>query len=61
MFRASLIFSSRGVAVQPSPVPNGQIRDRVFYLASIGREVIALHWQLLKDTLNLPVTQVAGV
>jgi uncharacterized SAM-binding protein YcdF (DUF218 family) len=61
MFRATLIFTSRGVDVQSSPVPNGQIRDRIFYLASIGREVVALHWQLFKDALNLPVTQVTGV
>lgn len=61
MFRALLIFTSRGVAVQSSPVPNGQIRDRFFYLSSIGREVVALHWQLVKDALNLPVTQVPGL
>lgn len=58
MVRANLIFQTRGVAVILSPVPPERIQSWLFYLSQLGREVVALHWQILKDALQLPATHV---
>lgn len=58
LFRAEILFQQTGVDVVTSPVPPERIRGRMFYLSSVLREVAALHWQVFKDTFNLPFTYV---
>lgn len=55
LLRAQWIFAQQGLDVTTSPA-----RDPSFinHVTSIGREVVALHWQVLKTVLNLPVTYV---
>jgi len=61
VLRAHYIFETKGISVSTAPVPSDRIRSRSFYANSIVREIVALHWQVVKDTLNLPVTHIAGV
>lgn len=61
MLRAQWIFSAYGIEFTPGPVLPDQIRSTSTYLASLSREVLALHWQFLKSTLNLPITYVGGL
>lgn len=61
MLRAQWIFSAYGIEFTPGPVLPDQIRSTRTYLASLSREVLALHWQFLKSTLNLPITYVGGL
>ncbi|MDL1900076.1 YdcF family protein [Anaerolineae bacterium CFX9] len=56
LLRAQWIFSQEGIEVSTSPSPGP---GRLALASAIGREVLALHWQLFKDALNLPVTYVA--
>lgn len=56
LLRAQWIFSQEGITVTTSPSPGP---GRLALASAIGREVLALHWQLFKDALNLPVTYVA--
>lgn len=55
IFRATQLFEQYKIDAAFSPVPQEQDRPRHF---SLLREVAALQWQLLKDTLNLPFTSV---
>ncbi|MGJ3237619.1 MAG: YdcF family protein [Anaerolineae bacterium] len=57
VFRASYIFETVGYPdVSLSPVPAERIRGYPTYNASVVREVLALHWQVFKTALNLPIT-----
>jgi uncharacterized SAM-binding protein YcdF (DUF218 family) len=56
--RAQFIFSARGYDTVVSPVPWQRINNSGYYITMLGREVVALHWQVFKDTLNLPITHV---
>lgn len=60
LFRANWIFQLEGMLVYPSPAPGADGR-LTSYLLAVGREVAALHWQALKETLNLPITYVGGL
>ena len=55
ILRATHLFEKYNVDAAFSPVPAEQDRPRHF---SLMREVAALQWQLLKDTLDLPFTSV---
>lgn len=55
MFRASWIFDSQGVEHDRSPVPRDWVRRR-YYVKHFTRELLAIHWQALKDVLGLPIT-----
>lgn len=57
MLRASWIFDAQGIVHYPSPAPRDWVRT-AWYLRLAARELIALHWQLVKDALNLPFTSV---
>lgn len=58
VFRGRYIFSNQGIDVFLSPVPAEQIRGFPTYYSSVFREVLALHWQVIKDSFNLQVTHV---
>jgi len=57
MLRASWIFEDEGITHYRSPAPREWVRD-YFYNRHFTREIVALHWQAFKETLNLPVTRV---
>jgi uncharacterized SAM-binding protein YcdF (DUF218 family) len=57
MLRADFIFSTRGHEVVLSPVSSSKLR-KTYYATMIGREVLAMHWQIFKDAFNLPITHV---
>lgn len=61
VLRAHYIFQTKGITLTTAPVPSNRIPSRSFYANSIVREIAALHWQVVKETLNLPVTHLAGV
>lgn len=58
VFRANYIFSHQGIEVSLSPVPAERIKNPPYYMTSVLREVVALHWQLLKDIFNLQITHI---
>jgi uncharacterized SAM-binding protein YcdF (DUF218 family) len=60
LFRANWLFNQRGITVYPSPVMADQV-NFLEYLVATAREIGALHWQVLKELLNLPYTSVTGV
>jgi uncharacterized SAM-binding protein YcdF (DUF218 family) len=53
MLRAQWIFSLEGISVVTSPTVNPPVG---IYIFSVAREVAALHWQAIKEILQLPVT-----
>lgn len=55
LLRAQWIFAQQGMNVSTSPADDPSFINHV---TSIGREVVALHWQLVKTILHLPVTYV---
>ena len=55
LLRAQWIFAQQGINVYTSPARDPSLINHV---TSIGREVVALHWQMIKTVLNLPVTYV---
>ncbi len=57
MLRANWIFNTQGIAHSRSPVPRDWVRD-YFYNRHFSREILALHWQLIKQVFNLPYTHV---
>ncbi len=61
LLRANWIFRLRGLAAFNSPIPANRIRYPLFYPYSLAREFVALHWQLLKEVLNIPITHLAGI
>lgn len=58
VFRARHIFERAGIEVVLSPVPMERMQRPWFYVYSMFRELAALHWQLFKETFNLPFTYV---
>ena len=61
MLRAGWLFRRQDLKVFTSPVPASRIRYPLFYPYSLVRELAALHWQLLKEALHIPVTHLAGL
>ena len=61
MLRASWLFERQGIATYRSPVPARRIRPPLSYPASLVREFLAFHWQLVKETLQIPVTHLNGI
>jgi uncharacterized SAM-binding protein YcdF (DUF218 family) len=57
-FRAHWIFNSAQVTNYPSPVPTNWVRV-TWYVRFMTREIIALHWQAIKEIFNLPYTYVS--
>lgn len=57
MLRASWIFDIEKIAHTRAPVPRDRVARR-FFIQHFGRELIALHWQVLKTVFNLPVTNI---
>ena len=57
MLRANWIFDSVGIDHFRSPVPRDWVRD-YYYNRHRNREILALHWQLVKEVFNLPYTYV---
>lgn len=55
LLRAQWIFEQEGIPVSTSPADPP---PRFALATAIAREIVALHWQALKDLLNLPVTYV---
>ncbi len=62
VFRAGMIFDTyyadTSVQLALGPVPSSQIRTGEFYIYSLAREVVALHWWALKQLLNISATYV---
>ena len=57
MFRARYIFNHYGMTdIALSPIPRERIRGRASYEFFVGREIIAFHWQLFIDFLDLQIT-----
>ena len=60
LFRANHIFGVAGITAYTSPVtenPPG-LTEYVVYML---REVAALHWQIVKEVFNLPITYVQSI
>ncbi|MCC6616627.1 MAG: YdcF family protein [Anaerolineae bacterium] len=56
MLRAQWIFTIEGIDMVTSPAPT---RPRLStYFTSVAREIVALHWQVVKEILHLPYTYV---
>jgi uncharacterized SAM-binding protein YcdF (DUF218 family) len=54
LLRAGWIFGDQGITTYPSPAPT---RPRLSaYGSALLRELLAMHWQLLLNTFNLPFT-----
>lgn len=60
MLRAEWIFRLRGVGVSPGPVVDSR-PGALEYTLQVGREVVALHWQVFKEIFNLPITYVKSI
>lgn len=61
MLRATWLFSQQDVEAYASPVPAQRIHHPHTYPHSLLREFLAIHWQVLKEALNLPVTHLRGL
>lgn len=55
MLRADWIFTSYDVPHTNHPVPRNWVRW-TWYSAGAAREIVAMHWFLVKEALNLPYT-----
>lgn len=60
MLRANWIFQHYGLTVSLSPV-NSERPPALEYIVLIMREILALHWLVLKLVLNLPITYVKSI
>ncbi len=58
VFRAEILFRTRGIPVLLSPVPREEMRNHDSYPRAVTREIAALHWQFFKDLLGLPFTHI---
>jgi len=58
LFRAEILFRTRGIPVILSPVPREEMRRHDWYPRAVTRELAALHWQFFKDLLGLPFTHI---
>jgi uncharacterized SAM-binding protein YcdF (DUF218 family) len=56
LLRAQWLFNRYGIETVTSPVLFSE-----GYVQALFREVIAFHWQVIKDLFRLPVTHVSGV
>lgn len=59
LLRSRWLFERMGVTVYTSPAIDD--RDPIPYMVAVLREVIAFHWQVIKDALRLPFTRVTGI
>ena len=55
LLRATWIFSNEGIPFTTSPAASPPLLDLA---VAVVREVVALHWQVFKTLLGLPVTYV---
>ena len=55
LLRAGWIFAQEGIPVYLSPSADPPLINHV---TAVGREVLALHWQLFKTIFNIPSTYV---
>lgn len=55
MLRARWIFALQGLNIYTSPAPDPPL---INHIISMGREVVALHWQAFKTIFNIPATYV---
>lgn len=55
LLRATWLFQSQGIPNTTSPAIDPPLMNHLF---STGREIVALHWQVFKDLLGLPITYV---
>lgn len=61
MLRASWLFQMQGISAYRSPAEAQRFRAPLSYAYSLTREFVAFHWQLVKQTLQLPVTHLKGI
>ena len=59
--RADWLFRQQGFDPFFSPVPASRMRHPLTYPQALLREFLAFHWQLLKETLQIPHTHVSGI
>ncbi len=59
LFRANRLFRNAGIPAVTSPAAPDP--SPLEYWVYVAREVVALHWQLLKEALNLPITYVQSI
>jgi len=59
LFRAQRLFTNEGLTIYTSPATDEAPAN--LYIVYLLREVAALHWQLVKEALHLPVTYVQGI
>ncbi|MEP7293242.1 MAG: YdcF family protein [Chloroflexota bacterium] len=59
LLRASWIFSAEGIDFTTSPTSTPPLFSNL--VVALGREVVALHWQVVKTVLGLPYTYVPWV
>jgi uncharacterized SAM-binding protein YcdF (DUF218 family) len=59
LFRAYRLFRNTNMIVYPSPAST--YPDTVTYVVFLAREVVAFHWQLIKEAFNLPITYVQSI
>jgi uncharacterized SAM-binding protein YcdF (DUF218 family) len=60
LFRANHLFANEGITVFTSPVTEAS-PSALEYAVFVGREIVALHWQVLKETFHIPVTYVQSI
>ncbi|MDZ4771199.1 MAG: YdcF family protein [Chloroflexota bacterium] len=59
LLRAGWIFQQQGIDAQTAPTSVPALRRDI--AVNLGRELVALHWQVFKTALNLPYTFVPWV
>jgi uncharacterized SAM-binding protein YcdF (DUF218 family) len=60
LYRANHLFANEGITVYPSPVTES-LPSPLEYAVFTGREILAIHWQFLKETFNIPITYVQSI
>lgn len=60
MLRASWLFRLQGIQISRSSVPASRVNFLLLYPYAL-REFGAIHWQVLKDALGLPLTHLPGI
>jgi uncharacterized SAM-binding protein YcdF (DUF218 family) len=60
MLRAAWICTDAGLTIYNSPVSSSQVQFHML-LFYVAREVVALHWQFVKEAFGLPNTYVQGL
>lgn len=59
LLRARWLFEGQGITVYTSPAGGDPLQWRS-YAFSLGREIAALHWLVVKNALRLPTTYIEG-